>query len=130
MSDKNQYGIKRTFGHVISWVFKHIYTYAAIISACTINGIQSVNMETLGYASAILIGLSLGLIGSGGSILTVHVLVYLMGLNPVKFCRLFPVYRGHYQLGGQLFFLPEGTNSDRYSHYFRVAFSGCSIYYL
>jgi uncharacterized membrane protein YfcA len=30
-----------------------------------------------------MIGLSLGLIGGGGSILTVPVLVYLIGLNPV-----------------------------------------------
>jgi uncharacterized membrane protein YfcA len=41
-------------------------------------------MEILGYALAILIGLSLGLIGGGGSILTVPVLVYIMHLNPVN----------------------------------------------
>jgi uncharacterized protein len=40
-------------------------------------------MEILGYAAAILIGISLGMIGSGGSILTVPVLVYLMNVNPV-----------------------------------------------
>lgn len=43
-------------------------------------------MDTLtiiGYISASLIGLSLGLIGGGGSILTVPVLVYLIGINPV-----------------------------------------------
>lgn len=40
-------------------------------------------METLGYVSAILIGVSLGMIGSGGSILTVPVLVYLMHVNPL-----------------------------------------------
>jgi uncharacterized membrane protein YfcA len=40
-------------------------------------------MEILGYFSAILIGLSLGLVGSGGSILTVPVLVYLMNVNPL-----------------------------------------------
>jgi hypothetical protein len=34
-------------------------------------------MEWLGYVASILIGVSLGLIGSGGSILTVPVLVYL-----------------------------------------------------
>lgn len=38
-------------------------------------------MEIIGYASAILIGISLGLIGGGGSILTVPVLVYLFGLD-------------------------------------------------
>ncbi len=39
-------------------------------------------MELLGYLASILIGLSLGMVGSGGSILTVPVLVYLMGVNP------------------------------------------------
>ena len=39
--------------------------------------------ELLGYFSAILIGITLGLIGGGGSILTVPVLVYIMGINPV-----------------------------------------------
>ena len=36
----------------------------------------------LGYLLAVLIGLSLGLLGGGGSILTVPVLVYIMGLGP------------------------------------------------
>jgi uncharacterized membrane protein YfcA len=40
-------------------------------------------MHILGYFAAILIGLSLGMVGSGGSILTVPVLVYLMGVNPL-----------------------------------------------
>jgi len=40
-------------------------------------------LEILGYISASLIGISLGLIGGGGSILTVPVLVYLIGMNPV-----------------------------------------------
>ena len=39
--------------------------------------------ELLGYFSAILIGVTLGLIGAGGSILTVPVLVYIIGVNPV-----------------------------------------------
>ncbi|HMC01536.1 MAG TPA: sulfite exporter TauE/SafE family protein [Flavobacteriaceae bacterium] len=37
----------------------------------------------LGYVGALIVGLVLGLIGGGGSILTVPVLVYLIGLNPV-----------------------------------------------
>jgi uncharacterized membrane protein YfcA len=37
----------------------------------------------IGFASAILIGISLGLIGGGGSILTVPVLVYILGVNPI-----------------------------------------------
>ena len=38
-------------------------------------------MEIAGYAASILIGVSLGLIGGGGSILTVPVLVYLFGID-------------------------------------------------
>ncbi len=40
-------------------------------------------MEILGYIGAILMGLSLGLIGGGGSILTVPILVYLFLVEPV-----------------------------------------------
>lgn len=39
-------------------------------------------MVILGYALAVLAGLSLGLIGSGGSILTVPILVYLLSVPP------------------------------------------------
>ncbi len=40
-------------------------------------------MEIVGYIASLLIGVSLGLIGGGGSILTVPVLVYLFGLQPL-----------------------------------------------
>ena len=40
-------------------------------------------MEILGYVLAVIVGISLGLIGSGGSILTVPILVYVMAVNPV-----------------------------------------------
>jgi uncharacterized protein len=40
-------------------------------------------MEIFGFVAAVLMGLSLGLIGSGGSILTVPILVYLFGVSPV-----------------------------------------------
>jgi uncharacterized membrane protein YfcA len=40
-------------------------------------------IEILGYLGALIIGVVLGLIGGGGSILTVPVLVYLMSINPV-----------------------------------------------
>ena len=40
-------------------------------------------MEIIGYFASLVIGISLGLIGGGGSILTVPVLVYLFGVNPV-----------------------------------------------
>ena len=39
--------------------------------------------DLIGYLLAVLVGVSLGLIGSGGSILTVPILVYVMGVNPV-----------------------------------------------
>lgn len=39
--------------------------------------------ETLAYLTSGIIGISLGLIGAGGSILTVPVLVYIAGVNPV-----------------------------------------------
>lgn len=40
-------------------------------------------MEILAYIASALIGISLGLIGGGGSILTVPVLVYLFGISPL-----------------------------------------------
>lgn len=40
-------------------------------------------MEIFGYLSSIVIGISLGLIGGGGSILTVPVLVYLFNVEPM-----------------------------------------------
>jgi uncharacterized membrane protein YfcA len=40
-------------------------------------------MEIVGYLLAAIVGISLGLIGSGGSILTVPILVYVMGISPV-----------------------------------------------
>lgn len=40
-------------------------------------------IEITGYVLAVLVGISLGLIGSGGSILTVPILVYVMAVEPV-----------------------------------------------
>lgn len=39
-------------------------------------------MEYIGYLASIIIGLSLGLIGGGGSILTIPILVYLFKIDP------------------------------------------------
>jgi len=41
-------------------------------------------MEIIGYIAAILIGISLGLVGAGGSILTIPVLVYLLGIPAIN----------------------------------------------
>lgn len=40
-------------------------------------------MEVIAYIAAAFIGISLGLIGGGGSILTMPVLVYLFGISPI-----------------------------------------------
>jgi uncharacterized protein len=40
-------------------------------------------MEVIGYLASIVMGLTLGLIGGGGSILTVPILVYLFDVDPV-----------------------------------------------
>lgn len=40
-------------------------------------------IHVFGFIASIFIGISLGLIGGGGSILTLPVLVYLLGINPV-----------------------------------------------
>ncbi|MEJ7660916.1 MAG: sulfite exporter TauE/SafE family protein [Hymenobacter sp.] len=40
-------------------------------------------LHYLGYFAAIFIGLALGIMGGGGSILTVPVLVYLLGVSPL-----------------------------------------------
>lgn len=40
-------------------------------------------MEVLGYIFSLLIGVSLGLIGGGGSIFTVPILVYLFNVDPI-----------------------------------------------
>lgn len=40
-------------------------------------------IQILGFVGALIIGIVLGLIGGGGSILTVPVLVYLLSINPV-----------------------------------------------
>ena len=37
----------------------------------------------LGFVGALLVGITLGLIGSGGSILSLPIFVYLFGLNPI-----------------------------------------------
>jgi len=65
-------------------------------------------MEYFGYLASILIGITLGLIGGGGSILTVPILVYLFQIDPenatsyslfiVGVTAMFGSYR-HYQLG-------------------------------
>lgn len=65
-----------------------IITYCPYASLYFCSIIQSFckrmsTLEIFGFGASILIGVSLGLIGGGGSILTLPVLVYLLHLNPV-----------------------------------------------
>ena len=39
--------------------------------------------QTIGYVLAAFVGLILGMLGSGGSILSVPILVYVMGIEPI-----------------------------------------------
>lgn len=39
--------------------------------------------QFIGYGLAVIVGITLGLIGSGGSILSVPILVYIMGIEPI-----------------------------------------------
>lgn len=48
----------------------------------SITFVKNLAMEYFGYLASIIIGLSLGLIGGGGSILTIPILVYLFKINP------------------------------------------------
>ena len=38
--------------------------------------------QLIGYVLAVLVGVILGMLGSGGSILSVPILVYVMGIEP------------------------------------------------
>lgn len=69
---------------------------------------KKTKMEYIGYFASIIIGLSLGLIGGGGSILTIPILVYLFKIDPelatsyslfiVGLSALFGCY-SHYKMG-------------------------------
>lgn len=62
----------------------------------------------LGYVSAVLIGISLGLIGGGGSILTVPALVYILHINPVLATAYSLFVVGTTALAGSFTFMKKG----------------------
>lgn len=70
--------------------------------------LQSHMAELIGYFAATLIGVSLGLIGGGGSILTVPVLVYLMQVNPVLATAYSLFVVGATSLAGALSYFKKG----------------------
>lgn len=65
-------------------------------------------MELFGYLASIFMGLSLGLIGGGGSILTVPILVYLFGTNPITATAYSLFIVGSTALVGGFFYLKKG----------------------
>jgi uncharacterized protein len=77
-------------------------------------------MEILGYVAALVIGLSLGLTGSGGSILTVPILVYLMHLSPVIATAYSLFVVGSTSLVGSVKFYRKGLVSFRTALIFGV----------
>ena len=62
-------------------------------------------MEIAGYLASLLIGVSLGLIGGGGSILTIPVLVYLFNIQPTI------------ATGYSLFIVGSSSLAGAYKHY-------------
>lgn len=66
------------------WVFAAFNcNYCYIASGIDLPVFCKIKMIIAGYIAAVLIGISLGLIGGGGSILTIPVLVYLFGVQPI-----------------------------------------------
>jgi uncharacterized membrane protein YfcA len=74
----------------------------------------------LGYLASILIGVSLGLIGGGGSILTVPVLVYLLGLNPVLSTAYSLFVVGATSLVGSFTYMKKGLVNYRAALVFAI----------
>jgi len=68
-------------------------------------------LEILGYVGAILIGLTLGLIGGGGSILTVPILVYLSGVTAVTATAYSLFIVGFSSLVGSFTYMKKGLVS-------------------
>ena len=62
----------------------------------------------LGYIGAVAIGVSLGLIGGGGSILTVPIMVYLLGTSPVLATAYSLFIVGTTSLAGAFSFMKKG----------------------
>lgn len=65
-------------------------------------------MELFGYLASIIMGVTLGLIGGGGSILTVPILVYLFNTNPITATAYSLFIVGSTALVGGLSYLKKG----------------------
>lgn len=78
-------------------------------------------MALLGYFASALIGLSLGLIGGGGSILTLPVLVYLFGISPLQATSYSLFIVGTTSLIGSVGNVRQGLVNIRAAFYFGLA---------
>lgn len=74
----------------------------------------------IGYTASVLIGLSLGLIGGGGSILTVPVLVYLLHVDPVLATAYSLFVVGATSLVGSVSFMRQGLVNYRTAVVFAI----------
>lgn len=77
-------------------------------------------MEITGYIAAIIIGLTLGLIGGGGSILTVPALVYLLDVEPVHATAYSLFIVGITSLFGTFSYMKKGLVSYKTALIFAV----------
>jgi uncharacterized membrane protein YfcA len=77
-------------------------------------------VEILGYIGALFIGTTLGLIGGGGSILTVPVFVYLLSIEPVPATAYSLFVVGLTALVGSIAFMKKGLVSYRTAVVFAI----------
>ncbi|MBS1968723.1 MAG: sulfite exporter TauE/SafE family protein [Bdellovibrionales bacterium] len=77
-------------------------------------------MEFLGYVSSVLMGMVLGLIGGGGSILTVPILVYLFAQTPTLATGSSLFVVGSTAFAGAMSFIKAGTVRVKESLLFAV----------
>ncbi|WP_200976146.1 sulfite exporter TauE/SafE family protein [Echinicola sp. 20G] len=74
----------------------------------------------IGFLASILIGVSLGLIGGGGSILTVPILVYLFGITPVLATAYSLFVVGSTSLVGSVSYMKRGSVSYKTALVFAI----------
>lgn len=78
------------------------------------------SIQIFGYSASIIIGVSLGLIGGGGSILTLPVLVYLLGFSPVLSTAYSLFIVGTTSLVGSVNYMQKGLVNYRAALVFAV----------
>ena len=77
-------------------------------------------MVFVAYFMALIVGIILGILGSGGSILTVPILVYIMGINPVSATAYSLFVVGVSALVGAQRFFKNGVINYKISLYFAI----------